>query len=144
MFTLLICFSSSQSSLNSCKGGGTTMLRKIALCRTLLSGPTVCLFPGISYLQDSGLLPHLLPVHLCQQSLLPAVLAEGQNPLLLTAMRKMFSLVLFVVGSFCLNGKWPFLSPTVSEQWELLGVRGRAVAWAHRQFITITSGGCWL
>lgn len=63
MFPLLICFSSSQSSLNSCKGGGTTMLTKIPLCRTLLSGPTVCLFPGISYLQDSGLLLHLFPVH---------------------------------------------------------------------------------
>lgn len=55
------------------------MLTKIPLCRTLLSGPTVCLFPGISYLQDSGLLFHLLPEPPCQQSLLPAVQAEGQK-----------------------------------------------------------------
>lgn len=55
---------------------------------------------------------------------------KNSNAHLPTAMRKMYTLVLFVVGSFCLNGKWPFLSHAVSEQWELLGVRGMTVTWA--------------
>lgn len=48
------------------------MLTKTPLCRMLLPGPTVCLFPGISYLQDSDLILHLFLLHPRQQSLLPA------------------------------------------------------------------------